>query len=294
MFKNLKIFIKKIINEKKYSLKKINNDDLNNNQINNQYMDLEKILLRQCIKNKWEIIDYLASKNEVIYKSNECPLCNCKSSNDSFNLIETNCIFGGGKLKRYQCPECNLIYGPLKMLSMSDVELNQEYEMHYKVYEEGDSTDAEIKAFFMLGPMKSGIYLNYGAGNWSKSVNILRNDGWNIYAYEPHISAAKKEPYFISDKKELSLLKFDGIYTNNVLEHLKDPINDINVMKSLLKVGGKLSHATPCYEYLYEYTRFHLYFYLGRSKEILSQKTNMKITNYVKQDEFMCMVLENN
>jgi SAM-dependent methyltransferase len=269
----------------------------NNNKFvsetNKKITNLENKIAKQIIKNKWDIIDYLESNDDIKYKSNECPLCNFKISGSSFTSIKSICLFGGGELKRYQCPECSLIYGPLKMLKLSDYELTQEYEMHYSIYDEGDSTDAELKAFLMLEPNKAGSYLNYGAGSWSKSIEILLKDGWSVYSYEPHESANKKTEYFIKSKKELMNLKFDGIFTNNVIEHLKDPINDFNFLKSLLKPNGKISHATTCYEYLYDYTRFHLFFYLGRSKEILANKTNMEIVKFVKDNEFMCMILKN-
>ena len=32
-------------------------------------------------------------------------------------------------------------------------------------------------------------------------------------------------------------------------------------MSSLLPTGGMMSHATPCFEYRFEFTRFHLFFF---------------------------------
>ena len=38
-----------------------------------------------------------------------------------------------------------------------------------------------------------------------------------------------------------------------------------------------MAHATACYKYLYEYTRFHLIFYTGDSIDYLCEKCNLKI-----------------
>ena len=62
-------------------------------------------------------------------------------------------------------------------------------------------------------------------------------------------------------------MKFDGVFSNNVLEHLPDPVSELKFMKSLLRdeKTDLMAHATPCFEYAYEYTRFHLVFYTGGS-----------------------------
>jgi len=41
-----------------------------------------------------------------------------------------------------------------------------------------------------------------------------------------------------------------------------------------------MAHATPCFEYLFEYTRFHLFFFPGRSREVLAQRAGLKIESF--------------
>jgi SAM-dependent methyltransferase len=194
-------------------------------------------------------------------------------------------------LIRHQCPACDLIFGADKMFGLSSAELSQDYEWHYSMYEEGDSTGQEVRAFHCLNPVREGVYLNYGAGSWSRSVQQLRDDGWNIVAYEPHRSASSGEGSVISSRESLLSMKFDGIFSNNLLEHLRTPVDEVKFMSTLLKPGGRMAHATPCFDYLYEYTRFHLFFFLGRSRNLLASKAGMVVDNMICDGEFICCVM---
>lgn len=249
-------------------------------------------LFRQQISVKWELFDSLERLMLDEDKSEACPLCLHEAPREKFPVFETQCIFGGGRLTRYQCPECDVIFGAKKMFAMNASELTQDYESHYKVFHEGDSTDQEIRAFHLLNPKKDGIYLNYGAGAWSKSVQVLRSQGWNVFAFEPHDSAASNFDYLIRSKEELQKMKFDGIFSNNVLEHLRYPLKELTFMSEILKPSAKMSHATPCFEYLYEYTRFHLFFFLGRSRALLAEKSGLTVADFVVDGEFMCVLYE--
>ena len=208
-----------------------------------------------------------------------------------FNSFETQCQFGGGRLLRHQCPACDVIFGPAKMLELNAAELSAEYDWHYRIFTEGDSTDQEIRAFYALDPQPGGHYLNYGAGAWSRSVELLRAQGWHITAYEP-TQSAQQQPGLVTRPEELATLRFDGIYSNNVLEHLRHPVDELRHLASLLKPGARMSHATPCYEYLYEYTRFHLFFYLGRSRRYLAEQAGLDICHSTEDGHYMNTVYQ--
>jgi len=36
-------------------------------------------------------------------------------------------------------------------------------------------------------------------------------------------------------------------------------------------------HSTPCYQYAYEYSRWHLYFFVGKSIDFLCEKSGLEI-----------------
>ena len=44
-------------------------------------------------------------------------------------------------------PECDVIFGSSLMMSLSKEELSNEYEWHYRVFSEGDSTEQELRPF---------------------------------------------------------------------------------------------------------------------------------------------------
>ncbi|CAG9175576.1 hypothetical protein LMG23992_02993 [Cupriavidus laharis] len=176
------------------------------------------------------------------------------------------------------------------MLTLTGAELALEYQWHYLVYAEGDSTEQELRAFHALEPRRDGVYLNYGAGSWSRTLKILRGEGWNVYGFEPHGDASPAGSEVISKRETLAGMRFDGIFSNNVLEHLRHPADELRAMSNLLNAGARMVHATPCFEYLYEYTRFHLFFYLGRSREMLGQQAGLTLDQFIKDDEFMACV----
>lgn len=247
-------------------------------------------LLRHQISVKWDMADLL-ERHRTSATALSCPLCDYRGEIARFDRFVTGCIFEGGTLVRHQCPECDLIFGPEKMLSLSEAELSRDYEWHYQIFSEGDSTLQEIRAFHALKPEKDQVYLNWGTGAWSKTIDLLRQDGWNVYGYEPHSAAMGSSPHIIASMEQLSTMRFDGVFSNNVLEHLRYPARELSVMRGLLKSGGKMSHATPCFEYRYEFTRFHLFFYLGRSRSILAAKAELNIDDFVVDGEFMNIIL---
>jgi hypothetical protein len=264
---------------------------LTKEELSNALNELRIELTRHQISMKWNLIDALG-KNEwfLAGRLRRCPLCDHEDFEDSFAIYHTQCHFGGGELIRFQCPACDLIFGADKILQLTDAELTQEYEWHYRVYSEGDSTAQEIRSFHSLNPTKSGIYLNYGAGAWSHTMQLLKAEGWNVYAYEPHSSVHSGNADVISDRAVLSTMRFDGIFSNNLLEHLRQPVEELVFMRSLLKPNGRMSHATPCFAYLYWYTRFHLYFYLGRSREVLARKAGLLMCDFIEDGEFMNVI----
>jgi len=260
-------------------------------EIRRQQSAQQREVLRHQIASRWNVVDAVA-RHVVTPARRACPLCGHAGDSMRFGVLRSHCIFGGGVLTRHQCPACDVIFGPDKMFDMTEHELTQEYEWHYKVYEEGDSTEAEIRAFHSLAPRRDGIYVNFGAGAWSKSVQQLRADGWNVFAYEPHSSAAPSEDWSLNSETQIAALRVDGLFSNNVLEHLRHPAADLRRMAGWLKPGALMAHATPCYEYLYEYTRFHLYFFPGRSRELLADLAGLKIQSYEVDGHFMNCVFQ--
>ena len=169
------------------------------------------------------------------------------------------------------------------MLTLDDNEFFEDCQQHYTLHTDED-TEGEKFTFFKLAPKKSGKYLNYGCCE-GKAVDLLRNDGWDVYGYEPFANKAdSSNPYIITSKDEVSRMRFDGLFSNNVLEHLTNPLETLLFMKSLLVDDSCIMvHSTPCYEYLYEQTRFHLIFYTGQSIFKLSELAGLIPYNHYSE-----------
>lgn len=205
-----------------------------------------------------------------------CLACGGSFPRAEMRQLVSHCAFGGGRLVRHECPSCGAIFGPQKVLMLSPEQLEEDYRRTYAWYEEGDTTEYELKAFNCLGPRMDGFYLNYGAGRWSRMLSLARQMGYNIIGYEPFV--ASDSPYVISSAEELNTRRFDGIMSNNLIEHLTDPAGTLSFMRSLLAEGGVMAHSTACYEYSYEYSRFHVIFFTGKALDAVCRRSRLTWT----------------
>ena len=102
-------------------------------------------------------------------------------------------------------------------------------------------------------------------------IPILKEKGYNIYGYDKYV----KNNNVLNN---IDNKKFDVIYTNNFIEHVINPIEDIKKILLHLNDNGYLIIMSDCFdEYKIEYTHYHLYFYTGNSFNILCDKLNLDI-----------------
>lgn len=251
---------------------------------------MNNIAVRYLIKARWDAID---SKEHFSLRAQAgCRICGFLGAINSFQKVESECAFYGGHLTRLICPSCGAIFGPLKYFDLTEQDVADDYTLHYSLFSEGDSTQSELRAFHLLKPSKDKVYLNYGSGSWSKSLQILKDQGFTVYGFEPF--SAQKNELLITDRAKLAQMRFDGIYSNNLIEHLRDPVTDMKSIMSLLKDDDSLmAHASPCYEYKYEYTRFHVHFFTGKSPEVLARQCGLEIVQKDQEptlNDFYCCV----
>jgi hypothetical protein len=252
-------------------------------------------IARDTIRTKWRFMDYILSLTDESEREIQCGICEYKNEVKTFKTLETDCIFEGGHLVRYICPECGVIFGPVKFSDRTEQEFDDDYVVHYCGYSEGGTTDKEVATFMLLKPEKERIYLNYGCGSWSDAMQILSDKGYTVYGYEPY-SYDIGNPKIITSKETLSKMRFDGIFTHDVLEHLPDPISDLKYMKSLLiSPDAKMAHTTGCYEYAAEFTRFHMYFFTGKSLDVICEHSGLTHGELIRNESldlsyyrFMC------
>lgn len=194
--------------------------------------------------------------------------------------IVVRSLFTKQMIIRYKCTQCGAIIGPLDMVSMPFYKLRDVYRDSYLHHGEADSTNLELEAFHALHPDKNKSYLNYGAGTWSHSIEQLRAEGYNVIGYEPFADlAANVVSNLLPATLGAAPMKFDGIYSSEVIEHFQQPVEEFAHMKSLLRPGGRMAHRSSGFEWLIPQSEFHLVFYLGRSVEALCKRAGLKVTH---------------
>lgn len=249
-----------------------------------------KDLIRYAMKMHWRTIDQLEWMRGDAPPST-CPLCGHRAQGAVFTEVRSVCKFLGGELIRHTCPACGVIFGPQKMFALDAEGLDLEYRNLYRIYSEGDSADSLERAFGLLGMERGRAYLDFGSGGgWSSGLARLRSKGWDVIGFEP--SAENPSEHVLTSWEALESRRFHGIVSHNVLEHLFDPIGVNARLRRLLEPGGRIIHVTPCFEYRYDFTRFHVFFFTGRSPEVLARGSGMVITDWVRDGEFMACIME--
>lgn len=250
---------------------------------------IEKQLLlaeTYSVKAFWQALDRVYQLT-LQTRDLRCIVCDHTDKRSGFRVLTDQCQFGGGVLERYQCPQCDCIFGAQKYLDLDEAFVSLDYRLLYSRYSEGDTSANEIKTFHSLGPKAGGVYLNWGCGKWNSTIPQLRASSWDVRGYD--LSAAESADFVVGERGAISE-RFDGIFSNNVIEHFRDPVAQFNDFHGLLKEGGVMAHSTPCYEYSYAVTRFHTLFLLGRSPEVLAARTGFKVVDRAKDGEYVNVV----
>jgi hypothetical protein len=89
-----------------------------------------------------------------------CIICGQTGRRNDFEIRLSRCIFGGGRLERYECPACECVFGSQKFLDLGEDLLGLEYRLLYSRYREGNTTPNEIRTFQSLDPQKELAYVN--------------------------------------------------------------------------------------------------------------------------------------
>lgn len=191
----------------------------------------------------------------------------CEYSSTIFEKYISKCNLPswhyGKELLRYKCPNCGVIFGTLEMIHLSLNELKESYIKLYKEYHESDSTARDIVVFNYLELKPGQTTINWGSGYKTNIVNVAKEQDITVIPYDPFMG-----------NSELTG-KYDGIFSNNMMEHLQNPVAELKKMKGYLKDDGVMIHKTPCWKYCYTQTEYHLYFFEGKSVEIMAEKVGL-------------------
>ena len=234
----------------------------------------------------WQALDQ-AYESILPHTELRCIICDHRDRRSGYKVLTAQCQFGGGTLERYQCPQCDAVFGPQKYLDLAEEIVDLDYQILYSRYQESDSTHNEIRTFRSLDPKPGQLFLNWGCGTWCQTIPTLRAEGFDVWGYEPSLEESGQ--CIVRSKGEISA-KFDAIFSNNVIEHFRDPVAQFREFRGFLKPGGKLAHSSPCYDYAYDFTRFHTIFLLGRSPHVLAERTGFRAEKVAEDGEYINVV----
>lgn len=199
-----------------------------------------------------------------------CPIC--LSGGPFMKIRRSRCFFSQEELVRYECPDCGVVFGTERMLALNAEELAEEYrQLHARHPARYDATDDELAVLAQFPPQIGHSYLNWGSGAISRACSEARTQGVRLTGYDPFL--AQTRPLIRAQLPARA--QFDGIMSNNVLEHFQDPVAALVEMLGYLAPGGTMLHRTPCYEYEYAHSKYHCFFFLGRSVEVMSERAGL-------------------
>jgi hypothetical protein len=211
----------------------------------------------------------------------DCPCCGKRQFFSAMEKIEAVDFLYQEKLRRFRCGECDLIFGPAPLLFLPKPDMSELYRLYYLLYEEGVTVSAQEKTFYLLNPAFDGAYLNYGCGYWQEGVQRLRAVQWQVWGFDPHLSEHRRAELhslgLVISLDQLPHRQFSGLFSHNFIEHTQDPFELFQTLRTLLAPGAAMAHSTPCYEYLFEFSPFHLFFFTGRSIEALAARSGFTI-----------------
>jgi SAM-dependent methyltransferase len=130
-------------------------------------------------------------------------------------------------------------------------EASYEEEYHRSVHGKliEDSLYYELKAREADADLFEGIpedaeVFEFGVGLGKNIALRQRKAGYDLSAYARAFSAKQGIDIF-SDMADVPNERFDVVLTSHVLEHLEDPFENLQLLRSKLKPGGKLIVVLP-------------------------------------------------
>ena len=187
--------------------------------------------------------------NKYDEKYTECPACHSKTINQHHEDLNLNKIF--------KCQACTVQFmNPV----YSDGYLD-EYYSAYTVLNEDKETEMTDRQAYVINDnfnaiektiKNTGEMLDFGIGNGTHS-EIARQKGWNVKGYDVDCVSTKT----LMEKSGFEVKcgdffdidwgndKFDLIYINQVMEHIKDPVGYLKRFYELLNTNGNLFITVP-------------------------------------------------
>ena len=187
--------------------------------------------------------------NKYDEKYTECPACHSKSINYYHEDLNDNTIF--------KCQNCEVQF----MNPVYSDEYLDDYYSAYTVIDKDKETEMTDRQAYVINDnfkaiektiKNSGDMLDFGIGNGTHS-EIARKKGWSVRGYDVDCASTDR----LMEKSGIEVKcgdffdidwgneKFDLIYINQVMEHIKDPVNYLKSFYEILNENGNLFITVP-------------------------------------------------
>lgn len=213
------------------------------------------------------------SIDDLHLTSVECPACSFVIDQCQSSAILWPGMFWGFEITRFKCPGCDSLFGPISFIKTTNLKFY--YDLLYSFYFEGSTS--QIEAFNKINPILGESYVNYACGmKWGNELDSLMMQKFDVYGYDPSFTGTHPR---INCKLEL----VDGIFSNNYIEHICDPVAQFIKWNSMLKMGGRMSH-TGFYDSeeseSHKDSPFHVIYMSEKACKIVSDKTGFSLDYY--------------
>ena len=187
--------------------------------------------------------------NKYDQKYTECPACHSKAIKHYHSDLNDNKIF--------KCQSCKVQF----MNPVYSNEYLDEYYSAYTVLDKDKETEMTERQAYVINDnfkaidktiINTGEMLDFGIGNGTHS-EIARKKGWNVRGYD--VDCASTNTLMGKSGIEVKCgdffdinwgsKKFDLIYINQVMEHIKDPVSYLKSFHNLLNKNGDLFITVP-------------------------------------------------
>ncbi len=194
-----------------------------------------------------------------------CPLCQ-SSQTSKFSHSENR--------QYHHCQNCDLVFVPEKFF-VSTVDEKAKYDNHQNSPEnQGYCTFLDKLLLPMQEHLKRGDKgLDFGSGPGPTLSVLMRNRGYEMEIYD----------IFYHDNRQVFQNQYDFITSTEVIEHLHNPLEEIEKLWSCLKEGGVLGLMTAfrvdAFEtWYYKRDLTHIIFFTPSTFEWLAKRLGARVT----------------
>jgi SAM-dependent methyltransferase len=193
------------------------------------------------------IRDEIAGRSFVRTETVNCPLCG-----DAHQAREISARFGM-KAMVAECPKCRLAYQSPRPSEEACIAYMDWRWASNDGYVSDTQEKREVAAFKMQLVKQAcgdrGDLLDFGAGS-GVFVRAAIDGGWLATGVEHSTSAITRAKHFynVDLLREIPDKTFDVITLWDVIEHLKEPIELLSILRTRLRPGGSIFVETGNYE----------------------------------------------